>query len=126
MIGVPGSLEGSTAIITRASAGIGRSAALIFAREGANVVLAARRAKEGEETAELVRPAGGSALFVRTDVSDSADVRRLVETCMDRFGALHCAFNNAGIADSPRVRIDGLEEADWDRVIGINLKGTWL
>ena len=121
-----GWLEGLTAIITGASAGIGRSAALIFAREGANAVLAARRAKEGEEAAEMVRSAGGSALFVRTDVSDSADVRKLVETCMDRFGALHCAFNNAGIADSPHVPTDGLEEADWDRVIGVNLKGTWL
>jgi NAD(P)-dependent dehydrogenase (short-subunit alcohol dehydrogenase family) len=118
-------LTGKVALVTGASAGIGRAAALRFAQEGARVVVAARRAEEGEETARLVRDAGGEALFVRTDVSQGGEVQALVEHCVERYGRLDCAFNNAGIVGR-MVPLVEYEEADWDAVLGANLRGVWL
>ena len=96
-------LAGKTAVITGASAGIGRSAALVFAREGARLVLTARRQEEGEETAHMVRRSGGSAVFVAADVSKRGHVERVFEECLRAFGPVDCAFNNAGVEAVPNT-----------------------
>lgn len=118
-------LKGKTAIITGGAGGIGRAVALFFAREGANVVLADIDSEGGEETMHLITENGGAARFIKTDVSDSRQVKHLVETAVTTFGQLNILFNNAGIGH-PAVRSVDLEEEDWDKVIGINLKGVFL
>lgn len=117
-------LYGKVALVTGASSGIGRATALAFARAGAKVVAASRRIAEGEETVRQIQEAGGEAIFVKTDVSKAAEVETLVNKTVDIYGRLDCAFNNAGIP-STGLLTDVLEE-DWDRVIDVNLKGTWL
>ena len=121
-----GQLEDKIALLTGGSSGIGRATALAFAREGAKVVVAARRVKEGEETVESIKAEGGEATFVQTDVSQAVQVEALVNTTVETYGRLDCAFNNAGIEGTPYVSIVDYTEADWDRVIDINLKGVWL
>jgi NAD(P)-dependent dehydrogenase (short-subunit alcohol dehydrogenase family) len=118
-------MAGKVALITGGSSGIGRSAGVLFAREGAQVVVAARRVDEGEQTVQMIREAGGDALFVRTDVSQAAAVHALVHTCVERYGRLDYAVNNAGIEGSLVPLIDYSED-DWDTIIDINLKGVWL
>lgn len=118
-------MEGKVAIVTGASSGIGQATALRFGQEGATVVLAARRSAEGEKVAELVRDIGSEATFVRTDISRSNDVRNLVQTCVERYGRLDYACNNAGIEGALAPLIEYSED-QWNEVIDINLKGTWL
>jgi len=118
-------LRGKVAIVTGGTSGIGRDAAVLFAKAGVNVVVAGRREAEGKETVDLVRATGGDGLFLKTDVSSSADVQALVRQTVQRFGRLDIAFNNAGIEGSLVSIVDQPEE-DWDRTIDINLKGTWL
>lgn len=121
-----GQFDEKVALVTGGSSGIGRSASLAFAREGAAVVVAARRTEEGEETAELIKKAGGQATFIQTDVSEAAQVQALVEGTLQRFDRLDFAFNNAGIEGTPFVSIEDDTEENWDAVIDINLKGVWL
>jgi NAD(P)-dependent dehydrogenase (short-subunit alcohol dehydrogenase family) len=118
-------MAGKAALITGGSSGIGRSASLLFAREGARVVVAARRTDEGEETVHMIREAGGDACFVRTDVSQAVAVQALVTACVTRYGRLDYAVNNAGTEGSIVPMIDYTED-DWDAIIAINLKGVWL
>ncbi len=89
--------QDKVAIVTGGTSGIGRAAAVAYAREGARVVVAGRRAAEGEETVRLLRAQGGEGIFVATDVSKAAQVKELVERTMQKFGRLDFAFNNAGI-----------------------------
>lgn len=118
--------NGEVALITGGSSGIGRATALLFAAEGARVVVASRRAEESEETVRLIQAAGGDALFVKTDVSQAADAEAMVAATVQRYGALHFAFNNAGIEGAPFVPVASYAEATWDEVIAINLKGVFL
>src|SRR5438552_2906458 len=122
---MPRSLEGKVALITGGSSGIGRVAALAFAREGARVVLGNRRVEEGEETVRRVREAGGEALVVRTDVTRAADVEALVAKAVQTYGRLDCAFNNAGMTGD-MARTAECTEENWDRTLNVNLKGVWL
>src|SRR6267154_1297900 len=117
--------QGKVAIVTGGTSGIGRAAALAYAREGARVVVAGRRATEGEETLRLIRDQGGEGLFVMTDVSKAAQVKGLVERTMQKFGRLDFAFNNAGIEHEPTPFPEQNEET-YDRVMDINVKGVWL
>jgi NAD(P)-dependent dehydrogenase (short-subunit alcohol dehydrogenase family) len=119
-------LAGKVAVITGASSGIGRASALALAAEGARVALGARRLAEGEETARLVREAGGEAVFVETDVRRSDQVQRLIQTAVDRWGKLDCALNNAGIEGDVFVPTADYSESTWDQVIAINLTGVFL
>ncbi len=118
--------EGEVAVITGGSSGIGRATALAFAREGAKIALASRRADESEETVRLVRSEGGEAMFVKTDVTKAAEVERLIARTVERYGGLNYAFNNAGIEGDAFVPVENYAEATWDQVIDINLKGVFL
>jgi NAD(P)-dependent dehydrogenase (short-subunit alcohol dehydrogenase family) len=120
-----GTMTGKVALVTGGSSGIGRATCVRFAQEGAAVVVAARRAAEGEQTAQLVREAGGETLFVRTDVARPADVQALVTACLARYGHLDYACNNAG-TEGPVGPLAECSEAEWDAIMGTNLKGTWL
>ncbi|HYR84684.1 MAG TPA: SDR family oxidoreductase [Terriglobia bacterium] len=118
-------LEGKVGLVTGGTSGIGRDAAVLFAKAGAKVVVAGRREVEGKETIDLIRAVGGEGLFVKTDVSQAAEVQALVQKTVERFGRLDVAFNNAGIEGS-WISIAEQSEEDWDRTININLKGVWL
>lgn len=118
-------LLGKTAIITGGGGGIGRSTALRFAKEGARVAVADIDSAIGEETVRLIKEEGGEAIFVKTDVTDSKQIKALINTTTSTFGVLHILFNNAGVGNS-EVRSVDLSEEEWDRVIDINLKGVFL
>jgi len=112
-------------LVTGGSSGIGRATALAFAREGASVVIGDVAVDGSEETVRQIREIGGHAIFVRADVSDSADVAGLVDICVETFGRLDCAFNNAGI-EGTSAPVAEMSEESWNRVISINLTGVWL
>src|SRR6266478_1383241 len=120
-----GECEDKVALVTGGTSGIGRETAVLFAKRGARVVVAGRRENEGNETVELIRGVGGEGVFVPTDVSQASDVKAVVEKTVKAFGRLDYAFNNAG-TEGNWVPIIEQSEADWDRTIDINLKGTWL
>ena len=90
-------LEGKVGLVTGGTSGIGRETAILFAKAGAKVVVAGRRAAEGEEAIEMVRAGGGDGVFVKTDVSKASEVEALVQKAVEKFGRLDVAFNNAGI-----------------------------
>lgn len=114
------------AVVTGGSSGLGRAAALAFGREGAKVVVSARRTAEGEETAALVRQAGGEAIFVKADMSKKADIEALIQKAVEAYGRLDFAFNNAGLEGIGFVPTADYPEEVWDEVINVNLKGVWL
>lgn len=120
-----GRLDGKVALVTGGNSGIGQATAIAFAREGANVVIAARREPEGEETVRLIKESAGEACFVQTDVSRATDVEAMVQRTVEAYGRLDYAFNNAGTGGTLGPTADCTEE-NWDRVIGVNLKGLWL
>jgi NAD(P)-dependent dehydrogenase (short-subunit alcohol dehydrogenase family) len=120
-----GQFRGKVALITGGASGIGRATALTFAREGATVVVADMDREGGEGTCQQVAAHGGEAIFCKTDVSQTAEVEALITQIVGKYGRLDCAFNNAGI-DGVWVPLADSEEAVWDRVLGINLKGVWV
>jgi len=122
---MPNELQNKVAIVTGGTSGIGRDTAVLFAKEGAKVVVAGRREVEGQETTDLIRAAGGEGIFVQTDVSKTAAVQTLLQKTIDKYGRLDIAFNNAGV-EGNWVPIAEQPEDDWDRTIAINLKGVWL
>ncbi len=120
-----GKLDGKVAIITGAGSGIGRATALLFAREGAKVVVADNVVSGGEETLSMVREAGSEARFIKTDVSIESDITKMIKVALDDYGKLDIIFNNAGIAEKPAPTHE-TQVADWDRVISVNLRGVFL
>ena len=120
-----GTMQERVAVVTGASAGIGRDAALAFAREGASVVVADVDGQRGEETAAAVQKLGVDSVFVRTDVADAAEVSCLFRATIDRFGRLDFAFNNAGIEGAQAPTGDCTVE-NWNRTIAVNLTGVFL
>lgn len=122
-------LEGKVAIITGAGGGMGREAALLFAGEGANVVVADINKDAAEETTERIRSSGGEALAVECDVATPDAHQRTVATAVERWGKLHILYNNAGmVSRGPRGDI-GLEHIaldTWERIIAVNLTGVFL
>jgi NAD(P)-dependent dehydrogenase (short-subunit alcohol dehydrogenase family) len=113
------------ALVTGASSGIGRATAEAFARQGAKVVVAARRQDELAALVVAIEARGGTASAVTTDVSQAKDVERMVDHVMQVYGRLDYAVNNAGI-EGTFAGITDLAEDDWDHVLDINLKGTFL
>ena len=119
-------LAGKVAIVTGGNSGIGLAAAQAFAREGAQVMIAARRQVEGEAAVASIVASGGRAAFIDTDVSDSASVRRMVKITVERFGRLDIAFNNAGFPGQVDALIEEADEHCFDQVISVNVRGVWL
>jgi NAD(P)-dependent dehydrogenase (short-subunit alcohol dehydrogenase family) len=116
---------GKAVLITGGAYGIGRAAALGFARKGAKVVVADLDVKNGEETVRRIKEAGGEAVFVKANVSQEADVESMVKKTVETYGRLDCAFNNAGIHKVFVSTID-FTQADWNEIIDVNLKSVWL
>ena len=120
-----GSYAGKVAFVTGAAGGIGRATALAFAREGANVVVSDISEQNVRETARMIEAAGGQALAIRCDVTRAEDVEAALETTSATFGRLDVAFNNAGVEQAKKALADITEE-EWDRIIAIDLRGTFL
>ena len=119
--------DGRVVMVTGASSGIGRTAAVAFGREGAKLVLSGRRREHLEQTLALVGAAGGDGVVVSGDCSKVADVRRMVETAVSTYGRLDCAFNNAGIEGGKAfVPTADYAEEIWDEVIAVNLTSTFM
>jgi len=119
------SYTGKVAFVTGAANGIGRAAALAFAREGAGVVVADVSEQGNQETARMIEKQGGRALAVRCDVSRAEDVQRALNATIETFGRLDFAFNNAGIEYTIQPAAEVTEE-EWDRIIDIDLRGVFL
>lgn len=118
-------LPNKVALITGAASGIGRASAILFAAEGAKVVVADVDETGGRQTVDLIAQKGGSAIFVKADVTKADDVERMIKASVDQYGKLDILFNNAGIgtAFTPLEQVD---EALWDRLMAINVKSIFL
>lgn len=119
-------LKGKVALITGAGGGIGRESAVLFAREGAAVVVVDVRDEAGNETAEMVKAAGGRAVYVHADVSKAADCESMVAAAEREFGKLDVLFNNAGIMHHQDDNAVTTEESIWDLTMEINAKGVFF
>ncbi|HNC69968.1 MAG TPA: SDR family NAD(P)-dependent oxidoreductase, partial [Pseudomonadales bacterium] len=116
--------SGKTAFVTGGGSGIGRAAALLFAHHGARVAVVDLDVAAAEETLRLIRADGGEAEFLRADLAREDAVRQSVEHCVERFGGLDCAFNNAGICP-PAGPFHELDGAEWERVIAVDLSAVF-
>ena len=119
-----GRLDGKVAIITGSNSGVGAATAKLFAKEGAKVVISARRLPQLEEVASEIRAEGGEVLIVQTDVSKNEDAINLVAKTVEAFGKVDVLVNNAGVLEAGLKPIDCVEDDDIDWVFGINTKGT--
>ena len=117
--------SGQVALVTGAAAGIGRATAQAFAAEGLKVVVADLDVAGGEGTVQLIREAGGEALFVRCNVTQDADVQNLMAQVVNAYGRLDYAFNNAGIEIEKGKLADGTLD-EFDAIMSVNVKGVWL
>jgi NAD(P)-dependent dehydrogenase (short-subunit alcohol dehydrogenase family) len=118
-------MAGKVVVVTGGGSGMGRAAALAFAREGARVMVADIGGATAEETAAMIRKAGGEAQSVAVDVSQADQVEAMIAATMAAWGRLDCAFNNAGINIEHGPLVECSEE-EWERVLAVNLKGVWL
>jgi NAD(P)-dependent dehydrogenase (short-subunit alcohol dehydrogenase family) len=116
---------GKVALVTGGSSGIGRATAIKFREQGAKVVVAARREKEGNETVDMIKKAGGEGTFVQTDVRIASQVENMVNQTVERYGRLDIAFNNAGVGGI-MARMIRTTEVIFDEVVNTNFKGVWL
>jgi NAD(P)-dependent dehydrogenase (short-subunit alcohol dehydrogenase family) len=120
-----GGFEGKVAFVTGAASGIGRAAALAFAREGASVVVSDVSEQNVRGTARMIEELGGRALAVGCDVTRTEDVKAALDKTVDEFGRLDVAFNNAGVENEVKPMADVTEE-EWDRILAVNLRGVFL
>jgi NAD(P)-dependent dehydrogenase (short-subunit alcohol dehydrogenase family) len=121
-----GFYKGKIAFVTGAGSGIGRAAALAFAREGASVTVADVSEQGGRETARLIEEKGGRALVVKCDVTRAADVKAALDETIEAFGRLDVAFNNAGVEQRDAAAMSEIGEDEWNRIMDINLRGVFL
>ena len=119
-------LEGKVAVITGGSSGIGRESSLLFAKEGAKIVVADVNDPGGQGTVDMITQAGGEATFVRTDVSKATDCEQMVATAEMDFGRLDILFNNAGIMHGNDGDAESTTEEIWEKTLDINLRGVFL
>ncbi len=118
--------EGKVALVVGGTSGIGLSTAQAFASEGAKVMIAGRRESEGREAVEAILAAGGIADFVQTDITQAESAEAMVAKTVERFGALHIAYNNAGITGTVNLFVEDADLAMFEQVMAINVTGTWL
>jgi NAD(P)-dependent dehydrogenase (short-subunit alcohol dehydrogenase family) len=123
---VSGRLAGKSCLITGAGSGMGRAATVRFAREGARVVACDVDLDAARETVAMAEAAGGRALAVRADVSKESDVREAVKAGVKAHGRLDVLYNNAGIMPAGDHSVVDTDEAVWDKVLGVNVKGVYL
>jgi NAD(P)-dependent dehydrogenase (short-subunit alcohol dehydrogenase family) len=116
---------GKVALITGGTSGIGRTTAIAFAEQGADVVIAGRREAEGAESLTLVQKAGGQGLFVRVDVNDESEIEAMVAKTIERFGRLDFAFNNAGVGGLGRATMTATADI-YDQIMNINVRGVFF
>lgn len=116
---------GKSVLVTGGASGIGRAAAISFAQQGARVTVSDVDVAGGEKTVADIRQAGGEAQFVKADISKSADVEALIGKVVATHGRLDCAFNNAGI-EIEHLPLAESDEATFDRIMSVNVKGVWL
>lgn len=121
-----GLLQDKVVLITGASTGIGADAARVLSDEGATVVLAARSADRLAELTDELTASGAPSSYVTVDVSDPAQVQRMIDTTVERHGRLDGAFNNAGISQGGRRPLAEVPEDVFDRVLAVDLKAVWL
>ena len=119
-------LEEKVALITGAGSGIGRETSILFAREGAKVVVVDINDVAGRETVQMIQDGGGEASYVHADVSKPADCENMIRAAEETYGALHVLFNNAGIMDSRDDDAVNTSEEVWDLTMAINLRGVFL
>jgi NAD(P)-dependent dehydrogenase (short-subunit alcohol dehydrogenase family) len=125
-VGLGPRLQGKVAFITGSGMGMGREAALLFAAHGARIGVADIDEAAAKETARLVEAAGGQAVPVAGDVAVEADVKRMIAGTVERFGALHILYNNAGVLWKDRDRsVLETDDAWWERVMAVNLKSVF-
>ena len=122
---VPLPFAGKVALVTGASCGVGRAAALAFGRAGACVVVADSSVDGGHATAAMIVENGGKALFVQVNVTKANEVEALIDKAVAYYGKIDCAFNNAGVEEGHLQLADG-DDAMFDRIMNVNVKGTWL
>lgn len=119
-------LANKVALITGGSSGIGRETALLFAKEGAKIVVSDVNDAEGQQTVDLIAAEGGEAIYIHADVSKAADCEAMVALAEEKFGKLNILFNNAGIMHSDDDNAMTTEEAIWDLTMNINAKGVFM
>ena len=121
-----GRVENKIALVTGGGSGLGRATVQALAREGAKVLVADLNLESAHETVTMVAETGGEASAFAMDVTVATQVEAMVQTTVERYGRLDCAFNNAGIPGKVGTSVIDYEEEDWDRVIAVDLKGVWL
>ncbi|MBA7709023.1 2,5-dichloro-2,5-cyclohexadiene-1,4-diol dehydrogenase LinX [subsurface metagenome] len=123
-----GRIDDKVAVITGAGSGMGRAAAILFAKEGAKVVVGDWVTEGGEETVRMIKEAGGEAIFIKVDVSRTEDVKKMIKAAIDTYGKLDILYNNAGIDKYDNLGIDrrAPTEENFDKTIGVNLKGIFF
>ncbi|MFC1862587.1 SDR family oxidoreductase [Thermodesulfobacteriota bacterium] len=119
------SLADKVALVTGGGSGIGRSAALTFAREGAKVVIIDMVVAGGEETVKMIEESGGDAIFIKADVTNVSDVEKSIKKTIETYQRLDCAFNNAG-GGGEMANTSECTKENWDYVINVHLTGVWL
>lgn len=118
-------LVNKVAIITGAGSGIGRASALLFSQEGAKISVADIDERGGRETVDLIEKQGGSAFYIKTDITKAVDVEKMVLTTVEKYGKLDILFNNAGIGTA-FIMLEDTEESVWDKLMDVNAKGIFL
>ena len=118
------SLKGKTAVITGGNSGVGAATAMLFARNGANVVISARRQAVLDEVASKITAEGGSVITVSTDISKDEDCKALMSTAIEKFGKIDILVNNAGVLDTGLAPVDKFDDAEIQKIISINQVGT--
>jgi 3-oxoacyl-[acyl-carrier protein] reductase len=118
-------LSGKVAIVTGSGSGMGQASALLFAQEGAKVVVADIDGKAARQTVQLIKKKGGEAVAVKADVSKASDAEKMIKTAVNSFGRLDILFNNAGYPMVP-TPVENVEEDLWDKIMAVNVKGIFL